>query len=130
MVSKKKAKILVVDDVSRNLSMMEAILVPHGYEVLLANNGSEAVEITHSQKPDLILLDILMPDMNGFTACSKIKSDESTKMIPIIIVTAVAHEQNKEFTKELGADGFLAKPFMVRDLLNVIEGFLPASQDS
>lgn len=127
MVSRKKAKILVVDDVFRNLSMIEAILVPHGYEVLLANNGSEAVEITRSQKPDLILLDILMPDMDGFTACSKIKLDESTKMIPVIIVTAVAHEQNKEFTKELGADGFLAKPFMVRDLLNVIAQFLPAS---
>ena len=130
MVSGKKAKILVVDDVSRNLSMMEAILVPHGYEVVMARNGLEAVEIARSQKPDLILLDIFMPDMDGFTACSKIKSDESTKMIPVIIVTAVAHEQNKEFTKELGADGFIAKPFMVQDLLNEIDQFLSASQDS
>ena len=130
MVSGQKAKILVVDDVPRNLSMIEAILVPHGYEVVTAHNGLEAVEIARSQKPALILLDIFMPDMDGFTACSKIKSDESTKMIPVIIVTALGHEQNKEFTKELGADGFMAKPFMVQDLLNVIDQFLQASQDS
>jgi len=130
MVSSKKAKILVVDDVARNLSVIEAILTPHGYEVVVAHNGLEAVEIARNQRPDLILLDILMPDMDGFTACSKIKSDENTKTIPIVIVTAVAHEQNKEFTKELGADGFVAKPFMVQDLLNVIDEYLHASQNS
>jgi len=130
MAGKKKAKILVVDDVARNLNMIEAILAPHGYKVLLAHNGLEAVETARNEKPDLILLDIFMPDMDGFTACSKIKSDESTRMIPVIIVTAVAHEQNKEFTRELGADGFLAKPFMVQDLLDTIDRYLSASRDS
>ena len=62
--------------------------------------------------------------------CSKIKSDESTRMIPVLIVTAVAHEQNKEFTRELGADGFIAKPFMVRDLLDEIDRYLSASRDT
>jgi CheY-like chemotaxis protein len=98
------------------------------YIVLEATNGEEAVDIAKGQRPDLILMDLMMPKMDGYTACSMIKADQATKAIPVIILTAVGHELNKKFAMEMGADGYITKPFNLQDLMNAISQFLPASQ--
>jgi len=85
----------VVDDDERALRLIEAMLAPKGYETILAKEGKEAVDIARSQKPDLILLDIMMPGMDGYTTLQRIKKDRATANIPIIMVSAVGFELNK-----------------------------------
>lgn len=84
-----KAKILVVDDDRRNLKLMEAMIAPMGHEVLLAQNGEEALEMVQEVSPDLILLDIMMPGMDGFKVTRKLKEKEETRIIPVVMVTAL-----------------------------------------
>ncbi|MDH4269513.1 MAG: response regulator, partial [Dehalococcoidia bacterium] len=94
------------------------------YIVLEATNGEEAVKIAKAQQPDLILMDLIMPKMDGYAACSEIKADQSTKGIPVVILTAVGHELNKKFATEMGAAGYVTKPFNIQDLINVISPLL------
>ena len=126
MVSRKKAKILVVDDVVRNLSMIEAILTPHGYEVVVAHNGLEAVEIACSQKPDLILLDILMPGMSGPDIAKNLSGDPKTKEIPVIFLTAIVTKEETGMAsfKEIGGHHFIAKPIETAKLVSIMKGVL------
>ena len=94
------------------------------YIILEATNGEEAVDIAKGQRPDLILMDLMMPKLDGYTACSKIKADQATKVIPVIMLTAVGHEFNRKFAMEMGADGYITKPFSSQDLLHTIGQFL------
>ena len=94
------------------------------YIVLEATNGEEAVDIARSQKPDLILMDLIMPKMDSYTACSMIKADQVTKVIPVIMLTAVGHELNKKFAQEMGADGYITKPFTIQELMNMVKSVL------
>jgi len=94
------------------------------YIVLEATNGEEAVDIAKEQRPDLILMDLMMPKMDGYTACSTIKADQATKVIPVIVLTAVDHEFNKKFAMEMGADGYITKPFTIQELMDVIAPIL------
>jgi len=126
-MDKKKARILVVDDEERTLRVVKDMLTPHGYEIIVARDGAEAVAAARSRQPDLILLDILMPKMDGYTACNTIKTDKKTNAIPVVMLTAVGYELNKELAQSLEADGYLTKPFKLQDLLGVIKQFLPAS---
>jgi len=107
---KEKKKILVVDDEDRNLRLMEALLIPLGYEVSFAHDGEEAIEAVKSQCPDLILLDIMMPKMDGYEVARQIKADAVTKIIPIVMVTALQEVENRVKALEAGADDFLSKP--------------------
>ena len=84
-----KAKILVVDDEEKNVKLMEAILLPRGYKIVTAFNGGEALEKVNDELPDLILLDVMMPVMNGFDVCKELKDDVDTQLIPIVIMTAL-----------------------------------------
>lgn len=92
--------------------------------VLEATNGEEAVDIAKGQKPDIILMDLMMPKMDGYTACSKIKAGQETKTIPVIMLTAVGHELNKKFAREMGAEGYITKPFTLQELMGVISPLL------
>lgn len=105
-----KSKILVVDDEVRNLSLMEALLVPLGYEVILAGNGEEALEKVQLNPPDLILLDIMMPGLDGFEVTRRLKENEETKGIPIVTVTVLEEVEDRVRALEAGADDFLHKP--------------------
>jgi len=105
-----KPKILVVDDESRNLRLMEALLLPLGYDILLARDGVEALEKIQETPVDLILLDIMMPKMDGFEVARRLKADDDTKIIPIVMVTALQDVADRIKALESGADDFLTKP--------------------
>lgn len=106
----RKAKILIVDDELRNLKLMGAILKNYGYEYEMAANGHEALEKTKSFSPDLILLDIMMPEMDGYEACRRLKENHETRHILIVIVTALDKPEDMAKGFEAGADEFLSKP--------------------
>jgi two-component system alkaline phosphatase synthesis response regulator PhoP len=118
-----KKKILIADDeVSIRLSVGR--LLENDYVVLEAANGAEAVEIAKGQQPDLILMDLIMPKMDGYTACAQIKADKETRGIPVIVLTAIGHELNKKYATEMGAAGYLTKPFNIKELLKLITTLL------
>jgi len=116
-------KILIVDDEPSVRALVKKLL-GKGYVVLEANDGEEAVNMAFNQKPDLILMDILMPKMDGYTACNKVKKDPLTRAIPVVMLTAVDHELNVKLSQEMGANGYITKPFTPRDLLAAVDQFL------
>jgi len=118
--NKSEITILAVDDEPVNLKLIETALAPRGYKIITAKNGEEAVNIARTQKPDLILMDILMPKMDGYIACSEIRKDPKTRDIPIIMITSVGHDLNKKLADGIGATGYIVKPFMIDDLNNKI----------
>jgi CheY-like chemotaxis protein len=118
-----KKKILIADD-ETGIRVTLGRTLDKDYVVLEATNGEEAVEIAKGQKPDLILMDLIMPKMDGYAACSQIKADPATKGIPVVILTAVGHELNKKFATEMGADGYITKPFNIQELIALITPLL------
>ena len=122
----KKGNILVVDDDERTRRMMEAMLKPQGYAVMLAKNGKEGVQVARKYKPDFILMDMMMPEMDGFTACYEIKQNPDIREIPVFILTAMGADGNKAIAREVyGADGYLTKPVDLQNLLDTIGRYLP-----
>src|SRR5207237_8632062 len=109
-VSEHEARILVVDDVPENVRLLEAVLTAHAYDVVSATNGASALEAVKSEKPDLILLDIVMPDIDGYTVCRRLRADDETAMLPVIMVTSSVGEETKRAI-EACADVFIPKPF-------------------
>lgn len=108
--------ILVVDDLEANLKLMEAVLEPHGYLVARAGSGEEALAWLSEQVPDLVLLDIQMPGVDGYETCRRIRADERTAFLPVVMVTASSNEQRLRAV-EAGADDFVTKPFEQAELL-------------
>jgi len=104
------ARILVVDDVDANIRLLQAKLQAEYYEVLIANSGQEALAIAGEQQPDIILLDVMMPGMDGFTVCKRLKHDPDTRHIPVVLVTALDDRVDRVIGLEAGADEFLTKP--------------------
>lgn len=109
--------VLVVDDDDRNCRLLEALLIPAGYEVIMAENGHEAVERAMRDAPDVILMDIMMPLMNGFEATRKIKQDAIVRNIPVVMVTSLDATADRVQAIEAGADDFLTKPVDKNELL-------------
>jgi len=121
-----RSRILVVDDDARNLRLLEAVLAPLGHDVLLAPNGQEALEVAGRDSVDLILLDGLMPGIDGFEVARRLKASEATRSIPIVLVAALSDVEHRIKALEAGADDFLHKPVdgtelraRVRSLLKV-----------
>jgi DNA-binding response OmpR family regulator len=123
-----QAKILVVDDEEKNVKLMEAILLPRGYGIIKAYNGEEALQQVAKQVPDLILLDVMMPIMNGFEVCKKLKDDPETRLIPVVIMTALGQVEDRVKGIEAGADDFLTKPVNRDELLARIQTSLRLKQ--
>jgi two-component system cell cycle response regulator len=107
-------RILVVDDILPNIKLLEAKLTSEYYDVISAENGPTALELARSESPDLILLDVMMPGMDGFKVCEKLKEDPATAHIPVIMVTALSDTADRVRGLQAGADDFLSKP--VRDV--------------
>ena len=120
-----KAKILVVDDDASSLELIEAMLVPNGYEIITANDGSKAVAIIIENKPDLILLDIMMPGLDGYSTLTKIKENKTISKIPVVMLTAMGFQLNKELALRFGAVGYITKPVELAELLKTISRLLP-----
>ncbi|MGV8119050.1 MAG: response regulator [Candidatus Xenobiia bacterium LiM19] len=112
----KQWKILVVDDQVDNLKILELRIRALGYSVMLAQSGIEALEIAKREIPDAVLLDIRMPDIDGFEVCRRLKQDEHLKDIPIIFLTALSDEKALVQGLELGAQDYIVKPFEVQEL--------------
>jgi class 3 adenylate cyclase/CheY-like chemotaxis protein len=110
------AVILVVDDLPQNVKLMDAVLSPRGFVVHAAGSGEEALAWLSTQVPDLVLLDILMPGIDGYETCRQIRANEATSYLPVVMVTASGHEQ-KLRAIEAGADDFVTKPFEQAELL-------------
>ena len=110
-MSERIPRILCVDDEVMNLKLLEAILLPSGYEVVTAGDGQEALRKIRERKVDFVLLDVMMPKMNGFDACRKIREDEETRHLPVVLITALTSREDRIRGIEAGADDFLSKPF-------------------
>ena len=124
-----KKKILVVDDDRDDLKMISMILEPEGYEVVVAENGVEALAKVEAEDPDLILLDVMMPELDGFAACDKLKSAPGTQGIPIVLLTGVARQITKtkypiDGVLRAQAEEYLEKPVEPEELLRVVATFL------
>jgi len=114
-------KILICEDNEKNRKLMKDILEYHGYEVYLAENGKESIEMAKRIKPDLILMDMQMPVLDGFEAIKKIRQDSEIKHIKIIAVTSFAMPGDKERVLQAGADSYIAKPIDTRALPEIIK---------
>ncbi|MCU0646021.1 MAG: response regulator, partial [bacterium] len=119
-----QSKVLVVDDIQLNRKLQKTYLEAEGYEVVLAPDGIEALKRIEEESPDLVLLDIMMPKMNGFQVCRHIKSDDRTRFIPVIMVTALNELEDKIKGIDAGADDFISKPFHKLELLARVKSLL------
>lgn len=111
-----EATILVVDDIPKNIQVVGAVLAASGYDVMVANSGAEALQRVEVQKPDLILLDLMMPDMNGVETCQRLKSDERFSSIPVIFLTASTETAHLQECFDAGAVDYVTKPFNAAEL--------------
>jgi DNA-binding response OmpR family regulator len=116
--------ILIVDDDWMNRELLEAYLTMGGYAVKLANSGETALEMIAENPPDLVMLDIRMTGISGFEVCMQIKNSERTKAIPVLIVSALESEEDRMQATQMGADGFIAKPFNSASILEQIKSHL------
>ena len=117
-------KILIVDDEPDILRAAKIRLISFGYEVITAGDGRSAIDLIQKEAPDLILLDLRLPQMSGDEICAQLKYDEKFKHIPIIIFTASSDANTSKNIKRCGADGYLIKPFAPEELLQTIKKFI------
>jgi two-component system, OmpR family, response regulator VicR len=125
MDSENKKLILCIEDEEEMIDLIRLILTRRGFNVLGANGGKEGLEAIRQKHPDLILLDLMMPDMDGWEVYQQMKADEATKNIPVIVVTAKAQSIDKVLGLHIAkVDDYIAKPFSPQELLNSVDNVL------
>lgn len=117
-------KILIVDDEKDITETLGFMLKAKGYEVVTGNDGEEGLKLAKEQAPDLIILDVMMPKINGYKICRLLKFDAKYKQIPIIMVTARSQDEDKIIGEETGADEYVTKPFEFSEILEKINKYL------
>ena len=127
-MSSKTKKILVVDDEELTTDLAKTFLEKHGFTVLIANDGETALELAEAEEPDLILLDVMLPTIDGFTVCKRLKEDENLKNTPILMFTAKGLSSDMERGEEVGADEYIVKPFSGKALVATINKHLNMSE--
>jgi two-component system, cell cycle response regulator DivK len=115
--------VLVVEDNELNLKLFVDLLDYHGYRVVTSTFGRAAINLARQHRPDLILLDIQLPDITGMEVADQLKADENTRRIPLVAVTAFAMSGDRQRVLESGCDDYLAKPFNVREFLSLVERY-------
>ncbi len=118
------ARVLLVDDNSTNLQVLFQALSPEGYELLVAMSGEEALESALGAEPDLILLDVKMPGIDGFETLRRLRAAKETAAIPVVFLSAHANVESIEEAKALGAEGYLTKPFQFDEILAKVKEIL------
>jgi len=118
--------ILIVEDDPKSMTLTKDILKVSGFTTLEAVDGQQGVDMAKTSKPDLILMDVMMPKKDGYQACADIKTDPMTKKIPVVMLTALGYQLNEALARRLGADGYVTKPFNREQLIRAISSLLPA----
>jgi len=113
--------ILVVDDDVDLSGIIRLILTSAGFDTHVANSGQEALDWLTANRPDLVLLDLMMPDINGFTILRKMRANEPTKQLPVVVLTAKADQETRDETRSMGADEFLTKPINANSLIDHVK---------
>jgi len=116
-----KGRILIVEDNMDNYELVRFVLERAGYDVFLAVNGRDGVDAVHAQMPDMVLMDLGMPEMDGWLAAEKLKSDETTRSIPVYALSAHTLPLDRKRALKAGCDGYLTKPFHMAGFLGVID---------
>jgi CheY-like chemotaxis protein len=120
------SRILIVDDEKDMVELLRAQLESHGYETLTAYDGEGALDKARSEKPDLIILDLMLPKIDGYKVCRMLKFDDKYKHIPIIMFTAKSGNEDKEIGQEVRADEYITKDIEPKKLIEVVNKYLPA----
>lgn len=119
--AKRVKKILIIDDDPVTVKLLETRFKAHGYEVLTACDGMTGYEKARKEKPDLITLDVMMPELNGYSVCGFLKTDEMFRSIPIVMLTVRSSKNDKEFDDMTQPEAYLTKPFDTKELFETIE---------
>jgi DNA-binding response OmpR family regulator len=120
----KEKRILLIDDHQTVFRLLEAIVRVKGYTLLYADSGQQGIVKAREEQPDMILLDVMMPDLDGFKVCQYLKENPDTRDIPVMFLTARGAEDDMAIGRKAGAAGFMTKPFQTIDVLNQIEKIL------
>jgi DNA-binding response OmpR family regulator len=131
MTEKSIKKILCIEDEPEMIDLIRLILSRRGFEIIGANGGKEGLEMIHKEQPDLVLLDLMMPEMDGWEVYQQMKSDEITNGIPVIVVTAKAQSIDKVLGLHIAkVDDYITKPFSPQELLTSVDNVLGRKKDS
>ena len=121
-------RILIVDDEPNIVTLLEFLMRGSDYEVRVARNGEEALRRAESFRPDLVLLDVMMPQRSGFEVCQKIRENPALRDVKIVMLTAKGRDLEKDRGLNLGANAYVTKPFSTKELMNTVRGLLSASE--
>src|SRR5881296_2216043 len=121
-------RILIADDEPDIVTSLEFLMRGDDYEVRVARNGEEALQLAESFRPDIVVLDVMMPQRSGFEVCQKIRENPILRDVKIIMLTAKGREVEKEKGLDLGANAYVTKPFSTKELMNTVRGLLPRSE--
>lgn len=122
--SSKPATVLVVDDIEANARLLERFLAREGHRVLFARDGDEALDLVRRDQPDLVLMDVIMPTLDGFETCRRLKSDPATRLVPVVLITALQSSGDRVRGLEVGADDFLSRPVNTAELTARVRSLL------
>lgn len=123
-----KEKILIADDMETFLKLEKMLLERSGYEIIMAKSGGEAIKKVQMERPRLVFIDLMMPDMNGDAVCRFIKSNKATRHIPVIMVTTKSDSESRSRCEQAGCDDYITKPVTQRDLFEKIKTYVPVER--
>ncbi len=122
-------RILIVEDNELNMKLLHDVLEAHGYQTIVTGTGEAALALARDEQPDLILLDLQLPDISGLDVARRLKEDRETRTIPVVAVTAFAMVGDERKALTSGCDAYVAKPIMLRDFVGLVERFVGAAQE-
>lgn len=123
-------KILIVEDNELNMKLFNDLLEAHGYNTVTTRDGTKALDLAQESKPDLILMDIQLPEVSGLDITKQLKAEDDLKDIPVIAVTAFAMKGDEDKIRECGCEGYISKPISISDFIETIQNHLPQTENN